>query len=118
MSKEEFKMFVREHPSLLKHVNGGDMTWQKFYDMYRLYGSESSVWNDYFQSREAPSFSSVVKEDTTLKDFIAMIKTIDFEKVRKGIDGVQKAISLIQDLGTGSKESQYEPRPIYRHLDD
>lgn len=118
MSKEDFKIFVREHPSLLKYVNNGEMTWQKFYDMYRLYGSESSVWDEYFQDRTLPSFSSVVKEDTTIKDFIAMIKTIDFEKVRKGIDGVQKAISLIQDIGSNPKENQYEPRPIYRHLDD
>lgn len=116
MSKEEFKNFAKQHPTLAKYVNNGTMTWQKFYDMYRLYGEDTTVWKEYLE--ENKNTTTLVREDTTIKDLVNMMKNIDLEKVRKGIDGVQKAISLIQDLGNTQKKEEYEPRPIYRHLDD
>ena len=50
-----------------------------------------------------------------------MIKKVDLEKVRHGIEGVQKTISLIQDLGVGNKnnvQEQYQNRRVYQHFDD
>ena len=41
--KEEFKLFVSSHPELIKYVNKNEMTWQKFYDMYSLYGDKSEA---------------------------------------------------------------------------
>ena len=58
-----------------------------------------------------------VTGDTTMKEVINMVKTVDLEKVRRGVDGLQKAISLLQEIGSGSRK-EYEPRPIYKHLDD
>lgn len=119
MSKEEFKLFVRNNPHLAKHVNSGNMSWQKFYDMYTLYGSENNIWNEYINSEiKTPTNPSQVTEETTIKDLIGMIKKIDINSVQKGIDGIQKTISLIQDLGSTSKTNTYESRPIYKHLDD
>lgn len=43
MSKEEFKSFVRKNPSLIKYVNNNSMTWQKFYEMYDMYGESNDV---------------------------------------------------------------------------
>ena len=34
MKQEEFKNFVRTKPELIKYVQNGKMTWQKFYDLY------------------------------------------------------------------------------------
>ena len=45
--KEEFKTFIKNNPGFIKYVNNGEMTWQKFYEMYDLYGEENSVWDDY-----------------------------------------------------------------------
>lgn len=47
MSKESFKEFVRKNPKLVTHVNSGDMNWQKFYEMYDMYGEENEVWTPY-----------------------------------------------------------------------
>ena len=48
MSKETFKMFVRSHPELVNYVNNNKMSWQRFYEMYDMYGENNSVWNSYF----------------------------------------------------------------------
>ena len=53
MKKEEFKEFVRKHPNLIKYVKSNEMTWQKFYEMYDLYGEEESIWKDYLGNKNS-----------------------------------------------------------------
>ena len=48
--KEEFKSFVRKHPKLVTYIKDGKTTWQKFYEMFDLYGEDSEVWNDYLET--------------------------------------------------------------------
>ena len=45
-TKEKFKDFVKENPRLLKFVKSGEMSWQKFYEMYDMYGDQEEVWQD------------------------------------------------------------------------
>ena len=47
MKNEEFKRFVRTKPELIKYVQSGEMTWQKFYEMWSLYGNDDKVWEKY-----------------------------------------------------------------------
>ena len=60
-NKEEFKLFVKSHPELIRYVKNGEMTWQKFYETYSLYGKENDVWNKYFNNNEE------IKENTNEK---------------------------------------------------
>ena len=47
--KEEFKVFVKDHPELINYIKSGDMTWQNFFEIYSIYGTNSEVWNKYFK---------------------------------------------------------------------
>lgn len=123
MSKEAFKRFVRSHPSLISHVNRGTMTWQKFYEMYDLYGENHSTWAPYFEeaaiaTTAAAATKSSTLGDTSLKEIFNMVKQMDLETVRKGVDGLQKAVGLLQDFTTSKKQDQYQARPLYKHLED
>ncbi|MBE6146962.1 MAG: hypothetical protein E7168_01360 [Firmicutes bacterium] len=123
MSKETFKMFVRSHPTLIKYVNTNQMTWQKFYEMYDMYGENHSIWNSYFTSNESiPNTSISTKSttvgDTSIKEIFNLVKQLDLETVRKGVDGLSKAVSLVQDLTASKKVNSYQARPLYKHLED
>ena len=115
MAKTDFKNFVRNHPNLINYVNSGNMTWQKFYELYDIYGENSSVWNKYIDINS--SSRNVTVGDTSLKDLFNMVKKIDLESVRKGAEGLQKAISLVQDFSKPSISS-YQARPLYQHFED
>lgn len=123
MAKEDFKRFVRSHPELVSHVNKGTMSWQKFYEMYDIYGESNTIWNQYTsnsdnQTTESNSKISTVG-DTSLKDLFNMVKKIDLDSVRKGAEGLQKAIALVQDLGVNKPTtSNYQARPLYKHFED
>ena len=115
MSKEAFKSFVRLNPSLASFVNDNSMTWQKFYEMFELYGTDNAVWNEFLTRSSGVSMSSA---ENTFKELVSMAKGINLDKVQKGIENVQKTISLIQDFGTNNVTSNYEKRPVFRKFDD
>lgn len=121
MSKENFKSFVRKYPSLTKYVNNGEMTWQKFYEMYDMYGEDSTIWNKYIeQENDAKISSSSLLGDTSLKEIFNVVKKIDLDTVRRGVDGLQKAVNLIQDLSghKNTPSSSYQRRPMYQYFED
>lgn len=120
MSKETFKQFVRKNPNLASYVASGESSWQKFYEMFDMYGENSVVWDSYKLAKIGENHVTPVKQETTVKDLVQMIKGIDLETVRKGIDGVQKAIGLVQDLASSpsTPPKAYEPRPMYKYFED
>lgn len=113
MSKESFKEFVRKNPKLVTYVNKGDMNWQKFYEMYDMYGEENEVWNSYL---------SVVKEQPkTQNDFMDYFKNINLDSVQESIASIQRVLGVLGDLTAGKatpEKPTYEPKPIYKHFDD
>lgn len=122
MAKEDFKRFVRSHPELVTYVNSGKMSWQKFYEMYDIYGENNSVWLKYQENNDNSNIdikqTASTVGDTSLKDLFNMVKKIDLESVRKGAEGLQKAIALVQDFGNSRQTNNYQARPLYKHLED
>lgn len=110
MSKVEFKEFVKTHPSLVKYVNNGDMSWQKFYEMFDLYGEDNSIWDKYINTQK-PNVSH---------DALSWIKNIDVDSLQSGINSIQRVIGLLQDFSVSDNKQQeeYKPRPLYKHFED
>lgn len=122
MSKEEFKSFVRKNPSLIKYVNNNSMTWQKFYEMYDMYGESNDIWNNYVgtTSNNIVKTNTLSSSENAFRELVNTVKTINLEKVQKGINSLQKTISLVQELGSSNNTTpkEYERRPIYKHFED
>lgn len=115
MSKiDEFKNFVKDNPSLIKHVKSNDMTWQKFYELWDLYGPKNDIWKNYRED-----VADGVTSDATLAGIMGALKGISMENVQKGVNGLQKAIDLFQQVvKKDEKKEVYEPRPLYRKFED
>lgn len=111
MSKiDDFKSFVSKNPSLIKYVSNGDMSWQKFYELYDLYGESDSAWSSYLDSSDKKNSSN---------DFVNWLKGIDLDSIREGIDSIQRVIGVFQDFNSSKNEVDvYQPRPLYKHFDD
>lgn len=110
--KEDFKSFVKEHPVLVKYVNDNTMTWQKFYEMFNLYGSGSSVWDTYLNEKTTTKVVGIT-------DIITWFKNIDLDNLEENINNIKRVVSVLQDLGNkDTNSSTYNPRPIYKHFED
>lgn len=118
----DFKNFVSKNPSLLKYVKEGSMTWQKFYEMYDLYGEKEEVWKDYIPISKEEEMKQVATQAVGFTDILSWLKTADLSKVEEGINSVQRVIGVLQDLGVSqnseTKATAYKPRPLYKHFED
>lgn len=118
--KEEFKEFVRQNPKLLKFVKSGEMTWQKFYEIYDMFGQEEDAWKDYLTV--GVGSSATTASAFSFNDMIDWLKNINFDSVQTGIGNLQRVIGMVQDFtNKETKETpkeEYKPRPLYKHFDD
>ena len=111
--KEDFKNFVNNHKELIRYVNTDKMTWQKFYDMYSLYGENSDVWDEYFKKDDNN------KTSISLESIINSLKKLDPDEVTKNINSLNKILSLISALISKEEpKEEYEPMPLYRKFED
>lgn len=127
MKKEEFKKFVKNNPSLIKYVKSDEMTWQKFYEMYDLYGEDNDIWNKYITKEEIKKEeNNVVKTGIaglTLSEVVNWFKNVDLDNLQESIGNVQRVLGVVQDFSkkdttkTSPKET-YKPRPLYKHFED
>ena len=121
-NKEEFKLFVKSHPELIRYVKNGEMTWQKFYETYSLYGKENDVWNKYFNNNEEiKENTNEKKENVSITDVIDMVKKVDLNSVQNNITNISKALGIVQSLITKDEVNtteSYTPRPLYKKFED
>ncbi len=124
-NKEAFKSFVKENPKLVRFVKNGDMSWQKFYEMYDLYGAEHEVWNDYIPKADSKKTEEAASAGAAagalgITELVNMFKNVDLDSIQNGVNSIQRVLGVFQDFNkkdTPTKET-YKPRPIYKHFED
>ena len=120
MSKESFKEFVRKNPKLIKFVKNNEMTWQKFYEIYDMYGEDDKVWQEYLKDNEKDDIQTT-SAIMGVTDFLSWLKTINLDSLQEGIGNVQRVLGIFQDFtkkDTNVAKEEYKPRPIYKHFED
>ena len=113
-----FKEFVKNNPSLIKFVKNDEMSWQKFFEMYDLYGESHDVWKDYIgkEVKEVKEAATV----TGFADVLGWLKNIDLDSLQEGINSVSRVVGVLQDFGDNKidNKNEYKPRPLYKHFED
>lgn len=124
MSKVEFKEFVSKNPHLIDVVSSGKTSWQKLYEIFDLYGDTSTVWDNYKENKTSTNTTnqttSTNSSPNNFKDLLNMVKGIDLESVRKGLNSLDKAIDAFKDLVPSKSVAKdlYEARPTYKYFED
>jgi len=119
MSKETFKVFVKNNPNLVNYVKNNEMTWQKFYEMYDLYGESSEIWDKYLKNNSDRSSSNNLMDN--FKGILDLFKGVDLKTVQKTLNGLDKAIGTFRDFSgnnSGENTNVYETRPSDRYYED
>ena len=112
---DEFKEFVKKNPKLVKYVKNNESTWQKFYEIYDLYGEEEEAWKDYL------GVAAVSATAAGLTDLFGFLKNINLDSIQNGVNSLQRVLGVVQDLSVKDEKplnTEYKPRPIYKHFED
>ncbi len=117
-TKEKFKDFVKQHPVLLKHVRDEKMTWQKFYEMYDMYGEDETVWKDYLVTGATVAATSTAS--TSSFDLMGFLRNLDLDSIQEGVNSMQRVLGLLQDMSSNKNTpaETKKPRPLYKHFED
>ncbi len=116
-----FKEFVKKNPSLIKYVKNGEMTWQKFYEIYDLYGEDENAWKEYINKEEVAAAAKATASAIGISEVFKWLKNIDLDTVKEGVGNIQKVIGVVQDLtskDSNKPKEEYRPRPLYKHFED
>ena len=89
--KEQFKQFVKKNPILIKYIDSNEMTWQKFYEIFDLYGEDNDIWNKYLKVDKKEDIESITKT-TAFTDFLAFLKNINLDSLQEGIGSIQRVL--------------------------
>lgn len=119
---EEFKGFVRKNPKLIKYTKSGEMSWQKFYELYDLYGEDEATWKPYLNTEQVVETAATAAGITSFADLMGLLKNVDLDSVQNGVSSIQRVLSVIGDLTSKDtnteKKTEYKPRPLYKHFED
>lgn len=94
--KEKFKEFIKSKPELVDLVMNKKYTWQDFYEVYDLYGSDNDVWDKY--KEEKSEIDSDGRNNASITELTNLVKNINIDNVQKYINNAQKAINVISEL--------------------
>ena len=119
MKHEAFKNFIKTKPELIKYVQSGEMTWQKFYELYDIYGEDESIWNKYILNNDRAAVDSISK-------ITDMVKNVNVDSIKSHINTAQKAIDFIGDLTKKTPNNPINnlnkgpvaPRPLNKFFED
>lgn len=116
----EFKTFVKEKPELVRYVHNGDMTWQKFYELYDLYGTKEEVWKPYQKEVKETQTKETTATAFGMGEILGWLKTVDLDSLQNGISSMQRVLGVLQDFGNKEENTtpEYKPRPLYKHFED
>lgn len=120
MKLDSFKTFVKNNPYLVNYVKNNKMTWQKFYEIYDLYGEDDSIWND-FKNNNSSTSTNTSNISSTFKEIINLVKGIDLASVQKALTSLDKAIEAFKGFNSNnnsSNPSSYEERPKNKYFED
>jgi len=92
--KEEFKEFIRNKPELVEYIKNKEMTMQKFYEIYDVYGSDENAWKPYERRESVPQSSSPI----SVSKITDIVKNINVDELQKHINSAQKALGVVEEL--------------------
>lgn len=122
MSKDGFKVFVKNNPNLINYVKNNEMTWQKFYEMYDLYGEDNEIWQNYLNNSLTSERGSSNNLMDNFKSIFDLFRGVDLKTVQKTLTGLDKAIGTFRDFSSNSDNNNninsYESRPSDRYYED
>ena len=121
--KEAFKEFLRAHPKITEYLkNNKDSSIQKLYEIYDIYGEDSTAWSPYLDFTSKTSNSSRNESIGSIKD---LMKNIDVDSLQEHIKTAQKALGFIEELtskgasNVGSiPKGPKSPRPLDKFFGD
>lgn len=119
---KKFKLFVKNHPYVLRDVKAGEKSLQDLYEEWALFGEEDDIWETYKtdeddqqeeekESNEAGDETGAEEEETggekkTAQDLLSMLKKMNLNDLQGHLSQFSGVLASVQEL-----LEQFRPGP-------
>ena len=110
-NKDNFKKFINLHPEYIDYIKENNISWQKMFELYDIYGENEKVWEKYLST---PS----VKDTINIKGLLNTIKNINLDSLEENISSIQKAVGLVEELTKKESEEETTIKPKEEKIDN
>jgi len=109
-SLENFKSFIKKHPSLVLEVRRGVYTWQEVYEDWYLLGEQNEIWDNYREEGTTIQEDEVADKEGVASLF-EVLKNMDVQSMQKHVANLSQALGTISGVisqfqGSSSSQSQ------------
>ena len=91
---DEFKTFIKNKTFLIDKVHNNEISWQKLYETYDLYGPEHELFKEVVAQKNTSSLLTKEGINTAINAF----KKVDLDKVSNSLEQVKKVVGAIQEI--------------------
>lgn len=110
---DEFKEFVKAHPSIKNVIDTKEKTWQNLFEEWSMLGSDL-MWNNYSKDGEEkvkttstskvniPVSKEVAQLGELVKTCVGYVKKINPDSIAKTVTNVQKLMALVAGIGAAN----------------
>ena len=116
---DEFKNFVKENKFLIDKVHNKEVSWQKLYETYDIYGPTHELFKKEIIKKNSQNILS--KEG--IANAINIFKDIDLDKLSNSLDSLKKVVGTIQEItrpetSEASNIPEYIKKSTFRRYND
>jgi hypothetical protein len=101
-SVEEFKAFVKKHPSLVSEVRRGKSTWQELFEEWYMLGEDNERWRGYPEvsasKEDQPETEKKDDKSDMISNILGSLKTMDMNTVQQHISNLNQALGAISGV--------------------
>ena len=115
---DEFKTFIKNKTFLIDKVHSNEISWQKLYETYDLYGPEHELFKEVVAQKNTSSLLTKEGINTAINAF----KKVDLDKVSNSLDSIKKVVTTIQEITKSDTITQdlpeYMKKSTFRRYND
>lgn len=114
-SVQEFKLFLKDNPKIVKDVRMGKKTWQEIYEYWSLLGEEDEAWNEYKGEKKDEEETEKTEKGEFISQLLNQLKKMDPDQIQKQIGNISQALGAIQGVISqfqSTAQTEKKPPPV------
>lgn len=119
MSKEEFKNYVRNHHFVKEGVDKGEITWQRAYEAFDLYGEQApeliQLNKELIPPEVAPTPTSFPSQPNT---FLMSLASLDWNQISHAVDNLSRMVSMAKEVAGKDESKSEKGQQVFKRYND
>lgn len=109
-SVQDFKLFLKDNPKIVRDVRMGKKTWQEIYEDWSLLGEDDEIWNEFKEEKKVKEEKKADKGEF-ISQLLNQLKNMDPDQIQKQIGNVSQALGAIQGVISQFQSSGKSEKP-------